>query len=135
MSYIEIDVHGRVPIYRQIIDQIHSLVREGRLTAGSPLPSVRQLAADLEVNPNTVARSYGLLERDGVLETAGRRGSRVARGAPEIVRESVHSRLEETVDRMVEEAASLGIGIPEVVEALRRRQREEAAHRPEGGSS
>ncbi len=61
------------------MDQIRSAVQGGALKPGAPLPAIRQFAADLQINPNTVAKAYALLERDGVIETRGRAGSFVHR--------------------------------------------------------
>jgi GntR family transcriptional regulator len=70
-----IDVTDPVPVFTQLIAQIREAVRSGTLKSGTPLPPIRQLAADLQINPNTVAKAYRLLERDGVIETRGRHGS------------------------------------------------------------
>jgi GntR family transcriptional regulator len=64
-----LDSHSGVPIYRQIIDQVLGAVASGALTKGDQLPTVRQAAVDLTVNPNTVVRAYRELEIRGVLET------------------------------------------------------------------
>ena len=64
-----IDLHSGVPVYRQLIDQVRSGVAAGSLTEGDQLPTVRQLAVDLEINPNTVMRAYRELELGGLLET------------------------------------------------------------------
>lgn len=66
-----------LPIYRQIMDQVRQQVAAGRLAAGEFLPSVRQLAADLQVNPMTISKAYSLLERDGVVEFVRGQGMRV----------------------------------------------------------
>jgi len=121
MLYLEVDAHSPVPIYEQIMDGIQRLVREDRLVPGVFLPSVRQLAADLEINPNTVARAYSLLEREGVLETARRRGSRVAATAPARARQLLTSRVEEAAERVIRETAHLGIDPDDLVKALARR--------------
>ena len=67
-----------VPIYKQIIDQIHRLVVSGYLKAGEELPSVRQVASYLEVNPMTISKAYSLLEATGILERLRGRGMIVA---------------------------------------------------------
>src|SRR6476469_10523138 len=64
-----LDLHSGVPIYRQIIDQVTGGIAGGALTGGDQLPTVRQLAVDLAINPNTVIRAYRELEIRGVLET------------------------------------------------------------------
>jgi GntR family transcriptional regulator len=65
----ELDLHSGVPVYRQIIDRVHSARASGQLRAGDRLPTVRQLAVDLSVNPNTVVRAYRELELTGILTT------------------------------------------------------------------
>ncbi|HEY1579772.1 MAG TPA: GntR family transcriptional regulator [Terracidiphilus sp.] len=66
---LHLDLHTGVPVYRQIVDQVRGAVAAGSLSAGHQLPTVRQLAVDLEINPNTVVRAYRELEYDGLLET------------------------------------------------------------------
>ena len=129
MLYIEIDVHSPVPVYEQIVDQVRGLVRAGRLAPGATLPSVRQLAADLELNPNTVAKAYSLLERDGVVKTARRRGTVVAGAAASKARKAVHLRLQEAVDHVLEHTANLGIDADELLDALQARLRKRGATR------
>ena len=121
MLYLEVDAHSPVPIYEQIVDGIQRLVREDKLVSGAFLPSVRQLASDLDVNPNTVARAYGLLEKDGILETARRRGTRIAGNAPARARQSLAGRIEDAADRVIRETAHLGIDPDDLVQALVRR--------------
>ena len=72
---ISIDERLAEPVFSQLITQIREAVRSGGLKAGAPLPTIRELAAELQINPNTVAKAYGLLERDAVIETRGRKGS------------------------------------------------------------
>jgi GntR family transcriptional regulator len=66
---LRLDLHSGVPVYRQIIDQVRGGIAVGTLTAGDQLPTVRQLAVDLAINPNTVMRAYRELELGGALET------------------------------------------------------------------
>jgi GntR family transcriptional regulator len=74
-AVLTVDPRSGVPIYLQIIEQIKRSVALGVLQAGEQLPTVKQLAIDLTVNPNTVARAYRELEREEVIETAPGRGS------------------------------------------------------------
>ena len=78
---ITVDIDNPVPQFEQIIDQIKAAVTAGILKAGDALPSIRQLANDLELNSKTVAKAYKLLERDSVIETKGYRGTYVHPGA------------------------------------------------------
>ena len=72
---IVIDTSDSVPVFAQLIDQIKKAVLKGELSAGAALPSIRQLANDMGLNHNTVAKAYRLLERDAVIETKGYRGT------------------------------------------------------------
>jgi GntR family transcriptional regulator len=77
-----------VPIYRQILDQVRAQIATGRLAAGEFLPSVRQVAGELAVNPMTVSKAYSLLERDGIVELVRGQGMRVI-GRPTRERKTV----------------------------------------------
>ena len=77
-ALIVVDADSTMPPYQQIVDQIRALVQSGDLQAGAALPTIRQLAGDLAVAPNTVARAYAELQADGWIEADGRRGTRVA---------------------------------------------------------
>lgn len=74
---IRIDIDSPVPQFEQLIEQIKAAVSAGVLKPGDPLPSIRQLASDLELNSKTVAKAYKLLERDSVIEAKGYRGTYV----------------------------------------------------------
>ena len=73
-----IDLHSGVPVYRQLIDQISGGIASGSLTSGDQLPTVRQLAVDLAINPNTVMRAYRELELGGLIETHQGTGTFIA---------------------------------------------------------
>lgn len=88
---LEIDASSPVPAYEQIVSRIRLAVADGDLNPGAPLPPIRQLARDLELNPATVAKAYQILERDGVLATAGRKGTFVREGARPRVDESLRN--------------------------------------------
>jgi DNA-binding transcriptional regulator YhcF (GntR family) len=104
------------PAYEQIVRQIHDGVKAGRLAAGTPLPTVRQLAADLRLNRNTVARAYKMLEDQGVIETAGRKGSFVRQGAAVEVRKLKSGRAERSIHRMVTSLLSDGMSRKQIAE-------------------
>jgi GntR family transcriptional regulator len=74
-----LDLESGVPVYRQIFDQVAGAVATGALAAGDQLPTVRQLAVDLSINPNTVIRAYRELESRGVLETQQGTGTFISR--------------------------------------------------------
>lgn len=130
MQIILVNVKSATPIYIQILDSIRGRVRDGALPAGTPLPSVRQLAADLGVNPNTVAKAYMILEGEGVLHTVPRRGVFVADTAKAKAIARVDSRLDEVIAKMVHEASSLGIDQSSLLSMLQKRLKR--ANRSEG---
>ncbi|MBL4870897.1 MAG: GntR family transcriptional regulator [Robiginitomaculum sp.] len=72
---ITIDIDGDIPMFTQLIVQIKQAVQSGAIKPGDALPSIRQLAADLQVNNKTIAKAYRLLERDAVIQTKGYRGT------------------------------------------------------------
>ena len=74
---IQIDNNLSTPLFKQLMDQIKKAVMDGLLKPGNPLPSIRQLANDLELNHNTVAKAYRILERDSVIQTKGYRGTSI----------------------------------------------------------
>ena len=75
----EVDLMSRIPIYEQLYRKTVELVLKGILQEGEQLPSVRSLATELHVNPNTVAKAYSLLERDGIVCSVAGRGSFIAK--------------------------------------------------------
>ena len=110
---IQVSAHDGTPIYAQIVRQVKYLVAAGRLAEGERLPSVRGLAEQLVVNPNTVARAYRELEALGVIETRGRAGSVVTGGGVDrAAREAAHA--------YAERLRALGLDEAEGVRLLRR---------------
>lgn len=72
---ININVDADTPLFAQLTEQIKLAVAKGKIEPGQPLPSIRQLSADLDLNPKTVAKAYKVLERDSIIETKGYRGT------------------------------------------------------------
>lgn len=89
------------PVYEQIVRQVQDAVASGGLAPGAPLPTVRQLAGDLQLNRNTVARAYKQLEDRGVILTAGRKGTFVREQASREVERIKTSRAERSVQHLV----------------------------------
>ncbi|HET6878541.1 MAG TPA: GntR family transcriptional regulator [Pirellulales bacterium] len=116
-----IDPTSRLPIYRQLGNQIREAVARGRLRPGEQLPSVRDLSRTLVINPNTVARVYTELERDGVLHTRQGLGVFVAEPKAELTKRARKERLETLLDRFLTEAVYLGFTADEVVAAVAER--------------
>ncbi len=109
---------SRVPIYQQLVQQVRSGVARGDLTAEERLPSVRQLSRDLVINPNTVARAYTELEREGMLHTRPGLGVFVAAVKTELTKDVRRRRLVELLDGLLTEAVHLGFSREEVQKLL-----------------
>jgi GntR family transcriptional regulator len=109
------------PIFRQIVDQVRLAAATGRLAPGDLLPSVRALAERLLVNPNTVAKAYGELSRDGIIETQQGRGVFIAQPRQIYTKAERLRRLSPLLDSLVNEGLSLGFAPEEIVEALEQR--------------
>ncbi len=119
MAVIHIDARDSTPIYAQIERALRAAIATGRLKSGEQLPTVRQLAVDLQVNANTVARVYADLERAGVLETRRGVGSFVASTpARARSRDEHHRRLRALVTKVLADAARDGFTVAELVAAL-----------------
>jgi len=103
-----IETASRVPIYRQLVAQIREAVARGRLKAEERLPSVRDLARQLVINPNTVARVYSELEREGVLNTRPGLGVFVAQPKTDLTKRVRKDRLIALVDALLTETVHLG---------------------------
>lgn len=129
--WLHIDPSSGTPIYRQIADQVRQAVASGVLRAGDRLPSVREMAVELAVNPNTIAKAYQELERDGVIVTPRGKGSFVADRDQGLAEEERLRQFGEAVDRLVAEAYRLRIGQEQAVGLLRARM-DEAERRRTG---
>lgn len=123
---LTLDPRDRTPLYAQLERSIRAAIATGRLGPGDQLPTVRQLAVDLRINANTVARVYGELERAGVLETRRGVGSFVsatpARAHPPRERER---RLKAFVTRVLADAEAAGIDVDDLLDALERHRAKE----------
>ncbi len=119
-----ISTGSTTPIYRQLIDQIRRAILRGRLARGDRLPSVRSLAIRLVINPNTVARAYGELARDGVIESQQGKGYFVATKRQVYTKAHQRRRLAPLLEALVSEAALLDFSADDVTAALREKLRE-----------
>ncbi len=118
-----LDSSTGVPFYRQIIDQVLLAVGDGRLRPGAQLPTVRQLAVDLSVNLNTVAKAYREMEIRGIVQTQQGTGTFIAARSGGKSREK-RKALQDLVDRVIANGEALGIPIEDLVEALAERAEE-----------
>ncbi|OGV74357.1 MAG: hypothetical protein A3K19_27340 [Lentisphaerae bacterium RIFOXYB12_FULL_65_16] len=116
---ISIDINASVPVFEQIVQGVKSAIARGACRPGEPIPSVRGMAADILVNPNTVAKAYRELERDGVIYTSKGRGLFVAADAEERCRTDCSLGTDAELKRVVVEARRAGIPDPEIHRAFR----------------
>ena len=116
---ISIDQKSGVPLYRQIIESVNFAIARGDLAPGDRLPTVRRLAVDLEVNPNTVVRAYREMEIQGVLDTQQGSGTFVTDRQPEV--DSVERRrmLDQVLTELLARASGFGFTLDEVLDGLR----------------
>jgi GntR family transcriptional regulator len=104
-----------VPIYQQLVEQICAGIARGRLTPDERLPSVRELSQTLVINPNTVARAYTELERQGTVYSRPGMGVFVRSARPTLTREERQARLQNAIDKLLIEAVGLGCDSGEVL--------------------
>jgi GntR family transcriptional regulator len=124
MPTFVVDSTSPTPIYAQLDRSIRAAIATGELQQGAQLPTVRQLAVDLAVNANTVARVYAQLERDGMLETRRGVGTFVRESpTPQAARAHRERELRELIRRFVGDAALLGFTLPELITQLRNEEK------------
>lgn len=117
---IQIDSLSPVATYEQILLQIRSAISAGTLVKGDPLPPIRQLAHDLEINPATVAKAYQILEKDGIIQTAGRRGTFVHANAKPNLRDTMQKEAAEQVESLLAYWQDRGLAARELKEIFNR---------------
>lgn len=124
-----VDPSASVPIYVQVIEQVRAATASGLLQSGEQLPSVRELALSLTVNPNTISRAYQELERDGIIVTQRGRGTFVAEADQRLTKQTRLKMLEQVIDRLLVEAYHLRISKAELLQLIeeKTRQNEEGA--------
>jgi len=113
-----LDMRSGVPVYRQIIDQIMVGIAAGSLSTGQQLPTVRQLAVDLSVNPNTVARAYRELEIRGVLTTQQGSGTFISDKTPTLSDAERQRQLDNLVGDFLARAGSAGFTVKELLQTI-----------------
>lgn len=113
-----LDLHTGVPVYRQLIDQVRAGIASGTLSAGDQLPTVRQLAVDLEINPNTVMRAYRELELGGLLETHQGTGTFISNRKPEKKTAERDRLLGQLAGEFAARAGTAGFTLQELIDRL-----------------
>jgi GntR family transcriptional regulator len=124
-----LDQHSGVPAFRQIIDQVQAGIAAGALQYGDQLPTVRQTAVDLEINPNTVLRAYREMEIRGIVDTQQGTGTFIASQSSDQPKAERNRALVQLVNEFAARAGAGGFTLQEVMDALRTTQVEAGRRR------
>jgi GntR family transcriptional regulator len=114
-----LDSHSGVPVYRQLIDQVQAGIAAGALNAGEQLPTVRQVAVDLAINPNTVSRAYREMEIRGLLDTEQGTGTFIANHKVAFSKDERDRKLNQLVSEFVSRAGATGFTLKQLIKALK----------------
>ena len=120
---LHISLTDGVPIYQQIVTQIRYLVAAGRLSPGFEMPPIRSLAEELQINPNTVARAYRELEREGMVEKRSTKGTYVAENATRLTARHRQSAINERIDQLLAESYQLGFSFEQLLNLIHTRSK------------
>lgn len=120
---IKIETSSFIPLYEQIKKEIKSRISLGILKKDEPLPSIRDLAADLIINPNTVARAYRELEMEGFIYTRKGKGCFIAHDSSPLIQEERTKILNQIFDNAIEEAKKFNFGEAEIAKVFEKRLR------------
>jgi len=120
-----LDGHSGVPVYRQLIDQVQAAVASGVLATGDQLPTVRQVAVDLAINPNTVSRAYREMEIRRMLDTQQGTGTFVADRKVEYSKDERERMLGQLAGEFVSRAGAAGFTLKQLMKALKELQPDE----------
>jgi GntR family transcriptional regulator len=115
----QLNPHSGVPVYRQLMDQVQGALAAGRLKSGDQLPTVRQAAVDLAINPNTVTRAYREMEIRGLLETQQGTGTFIAEQQIAADSRVRNRQLQQLVTEMIARAGANGFAVAELISALK----------------
>lgn len=110
--------NSKEPIYEQITKQVKQLILTGKLPEGAALPSIRQLAKDLQVSVITTKRAYAELEKDGFIYSIVGKGSFVSEGNKELLEETRLKAIEDQLTEIISNSKALGISLPQLIEML-----------------
>lgn len=112
--WLHVDTHNGIPLYILLIDQIKHALTVGTLSPGDSLPTVRELASELALAPNTIAKAYNELQRMGLIESRPGKGTIVLGEAEETLRPQRIAALKERLSLLVSDASTLGLSQEEL---------------------
>jgi GntR family transcriptional regulator len=119
MLHLQIDPHSGVPVYRQMMEQVRYYLASGLLKPGDRLPSIREMAKALSVNPTTVVKAYTELEHGGIIERKHGKGVFIAKGIKPLPRKEVEAALRRQARQLAVEASQLGASAELVLRLLK----------------
>lgn len=122
---LHLDPRLRTPLYQQLVEQLSEAILSGQVEAGEALPSVRELALEQRINPNTVARAYRELEQGGLLTTHPGKGVFVRTGLAVELRDGDLAEIHRLLDQLLRAATRQGLSLEQVVRELQLRARQQ----------
>lgn len=133
--FFRIDTTSSIPVYAQIVDQVKRAIASGALASGDPLPSLRETAVRLRINPLTVGKAYKELEQSGLIETRQGRGSFVTWNGVELSEQYRRESVARVLDNLITDARNLGLGFDEVKRIFEERLTTAVSERPDGSEN
>ncbi|NLK93738.1 MAG: GntR family transcriptional regulator [Clostridiales bacterium] len=115
---VQVDFNSKTPTYEQIQNQIKKLILQKAIRSEEKIPSIRELAYNITINPNTVRKAYSNLEKEGIIETVIGKGTYVTLKAAEIIKETEYIQLKNEIIRLIQKSNSLGITVEEFIVIL-----------------
>ena len=116
---INLDYQSRIPIYEQIVNNIEKYVAVGILREKSQIPSIRELANNLGINPNTVKKSYDILENRGVITTISTKGTFISENTKKATDEKINKEIS-IIREKIDELTKMGISYDEIIERIKK---------------
>lgn len=116
---ISLDYQSRIPIYEQIVNNIEKYVAVGILKEKQQIPSIREMASSLGVNPNTVKKSYDILENKGVIVTISTKGTFIADDTKKATKEKIDKEID-VIRGKISELEKMGISREEIIERIKK---------------
>src|ERR1043165_3059067 len=127
---IHVSAHDGVPIYLQIVNQVKYLVAAGRLSPGEEIPPIRALAQQLVINPNTVAKAYHELEREGVVTKRHGAGTYVSDNGSPLAKRERTKILTQRIDALLAEARHMDVPLEELLRLVEQRHEKNIEEKP-----
>jgi GntR family transcriptional regulator len=118
--FLHLNPQSGVPVYRQMVQQLKERIATGQLAANDQLPSVRDLSAELHINPLTAAKAYQFLERDGLVEFRRGQGTFVTANREKPSKAQRQKLIQHAVDQVVSESLHLGLSLDQLQQLIRK---------------